>query len=121
MHYENLDVYKLAFRLALDIHQLSNSSSFPKNEQYGGLADQIRRSSKSICANIAEGLTKQGSATEERRFLGIAAGSCEETRVWLDFAGHLGFIEKERVLGLRDDYLNVVKMIHSLMRRREKQ
>ena len=50
--FEDLDVFQRAYKISLEIHTLS--MEFPKREQYG-LADQVRRASKSICANIAEG------------------------------------------------------------------
>ncbi len=78
--YEDLDVFKSAFTLSVEIHRVS--LEFPKIEQYA-LADQLRRSSKSICANIAEGFGKQQlSKLEFRRFLLMALGSSEETSVW---------------------------------------
>lgn len=61
----DLQVYKKAFSAAVRIHQASEK--WPKHELYGGLADQIRRASKGICANLVEGLAKVGSA-EQRRF-----------------------------------------------------
>ena len=52
--YDDLDVFKRAYALSIVLHRAS--LSFPKIEQYGGLADQLRRSSKSVAALIAEGL-----------------------------------------------------------------
>jgi 23S rRNA-intervening sequence protein len=59
MGFEDLAVFKLAYRLSLEIHRAS--LSFPAVEQYA-LGDQLRRASKSICANLAEGFGKQGVA-----------------------------------------------------------
>ena len=65
--FEDLEVFKRAYRVSLDIHRVS--LAFPKIEQYA-LADQVRRASKSICANLAEGFAKQRrSPAEYRRFL----------------------------------------------------
>lgn len=64
--FRDLIVYQNAYRLSLEIHKAT--LGFPKMEQYG-LADQMRRSSKSICGNIAEGFAKQRrSSAEFRRF-----------------------------------------------------
>ena len=61
--YEDMEVFKRAYALSLTLHQVS--LTFPKIEQYGGLADQLRRSSKSVAALIAEGFGKQrGSKVE---------------------------------------------------------
>ena len=68
---EDLEVFRRAYRLSLEIHKAS--LEFPRIEQFA-LADQLRRSSKSICANLAEGFAKQiYSAAEYRRYLRSAA------------------------------------------------
>jgi four helix bundle protein len=114
--YEELEVYRTAYRTALLLHKLS--LDFPKFEQFGGLADQIRRASKSICANLAEGESKLSSTIEEQRFLRMALGSCEETRVWLQFAGDLGYLSAEMAKTHRATYAQIARMLHGLMRRR---
>ena len=71
--FRDLDVYQRAYRVSLDVHKVT--LGFPKMEQYA-LANQMRRASKSICANIAEGFAKQrASPAEFRRYLMIAVGS----------------------------------------------
>ncbi|MBI1308844.1 MAG: four helix bundle protein [Proteobacteria bacterium] len=92
MKYNQLEVYKKAFTLALEIHTLAEV--WPQKEQMRGLADQIRRASKGICANIAEGLGRTGDA-EQKRFLNMAAGSASEVEVWLEFAVALKYISPE--------------------------
>jgi four helix bundle protein len=78
--FEDLAVFKLAYRLSLEIHRAS--LDFPAIEQRA-LAEQIRRASKSICANLAEGFGKQvASPPEFKRFLAMAIGSADEMRVW---------------------------------------
>ena len=57
--FEDLEVFKKSYRISLEIHRLS--LDFPKHEQLRGLADQIRRASKGICANIAEGYVSKVS------------------------------------------------------------
>ena len=54
--FEDLEVFKKAYRVSLEIHEAS--LRYPKYEQYSGLADQMRRASKGICANIAESYGK---------------------------------------------------------------
>jgi four helix bundle protein len=74
--FEDLEVFQRAYRISLDIHRAS--LDFPKIEQYA-LADQVRRASKAICANLAEGFAKQRrSSAEYRRFLQMAIGSADE-------------------------------------------
>ncbi len=77
--FEDLDVFQRAYRISLEVHR--KSLAFPTIEQRA-MADQVRRASKSICANIAEGFAKQGrSAAEFKRYLAMATGSSDEMRV----------------------------------------
>ena len=65
---EDLDVFKRAYALSIELHRAS--LNFPKIEQYAGLADQLRRASKSVCGMIAEGVGRQNRSTAEfRRYL----------------------------------------------------
>jgi four helix bundle protein len=112
--FEDLKVFKLAYRLALEVHRAS--LGFPAVEQYG-LADQVRRASKSICANIAEGVGKQaGSPAECGRFLAMALGSADEMRVWLRFCLDLGYIDVAAWQRWRDAYQEVAQMLQGLRR-----
>ena len=60
--FENLEVFRKAYKVSLEIHK--KTLVFPKEEQYG-LADQMRRASKSICANLAEGYAKRAASNAE--------------------------------------------------------
>jgi four helix bundle protein len=112
--FEDLKVFKLAYRLALELHRAS--LGFPAVEQYG-LAEQVRRASKSICANIAEGIGKQAASPAEcRRFLAIALGSADEMRVWLRFCLDLGYIDAATWQRWRDAYRDVAQMLQGLRR-----
>jgi four helix bundle protein len=91
LSFEDLEVFKRAYRLSLEVHL--ESLNFPKIEQRA-LGDQIRRASKSIPANIAEGFGKQRqSAAEFKRFLMVAMGSADEMRVWVRYCLDLGYID----------------------------
>ena len=80
---EDLEVYQRAYRAALELHK--HSLNFPRIEQFA-LADQLHRASKSICANIAEGFSRQRSSSADfHRFLVMALGSSDEMKVWLRF------------------------------------
>ena len=114
MPYHRLDVYKKSYQLALEIHKLS--LKFPKQEQYE-LAQQLRRSSKSIAANIAEGMGKQESQADVRRYIRIAVGSCDESRVWLEFSRDLGYISKKMQHDLDERYKEVGRMLQGLIKR----
>ena len=98
---ENLGIYKMAYRLMIEIHRLT--LSFPKIEQYGGIVDQLRRSSKSITANIVEGFGKQHFFSGEfQRMLVYAIASCDETILWIKTARDLSYLRDD----IADRYLN---------------
>ena len=109
---EDLEVYRRAYRLSLEVHRAS--LELPRIEQFA-LADQLRRSSKSICANLVEGFAKQSrSAAEYRRSLTVAIGSSDETQLWLRYCVDLGYVEE--VVGRRwiADYVEISKMLQGL-------
>ena len=110
--FEDLEVFKRAYRLALEVHK--SSLGFPAVEQRG-LGDQMRRASKSICGNIAEGFGKQrNSKLEFKRFLRIAIGSADELRVWSRFCLDLGYIDEACWKRWRDEYKLIAQMLQSL-------
>ena len=109
---EDLEVYRRAYRLSLEVHRAS--LELPRIEQFA-LADQLRRSSKSVCANLVEGFAKQSrSAAEYRRYLTVAIGSSDETQLWLRYCVDLGYVEE--VVGRRwiADYVEISKMLQGL-------
>ena len=108
--FEDLDLFKRAYKISLEIHKLTKN--FPKDEQFS-IADQLRRSSKSICANLAEGFARQVASKKEfKRYILIALGSSDETRVWLRYCLDLGYIEKEKWESLSAEYKEISKMLH---------
>ena len=109
---EDLEVYRRAYRVSLEVHRAS--LELPRIEQFA-LADQLRRSSKSVCANLVEGFAKQSrSAAEYRRYLTVAIGSSDETQLWLRYCVDLGYVEE--VAGRRwiADYVEISKMLQGL-------
>jgi four helix bundle protein len=110
--FEDLEVFQRAYRLALEVHK--TSLKFPAVEQRV-LGDQVRRASKSICGNIAEGFGKQrNSKVEFRRFLRIATGSADEMRVWVRFCLDLGYIDDVCWKRWRDEYQTIARMLQTL-------
>ena len=114
MPYHNLDVYRKAYALALDIHK--TTLEFPKVEQYE-LASQLRRASKSIAANLAEGMGKQSSRGEVRRFVQMAIGSCDECRVWLEFSRDLGYLDRKQQREFDDRFNEIGRMLRGVQKR----
>ena len=109
---EDLTVYQKAYSISLEIHRAS--LLFPKIEQFA-LADQMRRASKSICANLAEGFGKQsGSTAEFKRFLMMAMGSADEMRVWVKYSEDLGYIPAKQAIAWRAEYQVIAKMLNGL-------
>ena len=112
MPFHRLDVYRKAYELSLTIH--GESLRLPKFEQYE-LASQVRRSTKSICANMAEGLGRQTSPKEVVKFLRISLGACDQTRVWLEYARDLKYLDPGAFQGLYDGYCEVGRMLNGLI------
>ena len=101
--FEDLEVFRRAYRASLDLHRAS--LQFPKVEQFAGLADQMRRASKSICGNIAEGYGKRRRSNAEfKRYLLMAIGSADEMQVWLRYCADLEYIDQKSCERWRDEY-----------------
>jgi four helix bundle protein len=116
---EDLEVFKRAYALSLDLHRAS--LDLPKIEQYGGLADQLRRASKSVCSLIVEGSGRQsGSPREFVRYLAMAVGSAEEARLWCRYAADLGYVEVARANAWREELGHVIRMLQGLRSRVER-
>lgn len=112
--FEEVKAFKRAYRLSLEVHR--RSLTWPREEQRG-LADQVRRSSKSICANLAEGFGKQAlSAKEFNRFIFMAIGSCEEMRVWCRYCLDLGLVDEPTWRRWSEEYHEIAKMLQGLSR-----
>ena len=93
---------------------VASSLELPRIEQFA-LADQLRRASKSICANLTEGFAKQShSAAEYRRYLVTAMGSSDETQLWLRYCVDLGYIDEERGKRWVADFAEISRMLRGL-------
>ena len=90
--FKHLTAYQKAFQQACNIFDLS--LSFPKAEQYS-LTDQVRRSSRSVCANFAEAYRKRDYHKHFLLKITDCLGENSETLVWLDFALHCKYINTE--------------------------
>lgn len=112
--HEDLDVYKLAFDAAMQIFEVTKK--FPKEETYA-LTDQIRRSSRSICSNIAEAWRKRRYAGSFVHRLNDAEAEAAETQTWLNFAKECEYLTQQQVDELHQTYDHIigklVKMIHN--------
>ena len=110
--FTDLTVYQKAYEQSLEIHH--QTMKYPQYEQYE-LGSQMRRASKGICANIAEGFGKQNvSKAEFKRFLLMAMGSADEMRVWARYSLDLGYIAPNQWSSWNRSYQDIAKMLNGL-------
>ena len=109
--FRDLKVYQLAYKLAMEIFHLSKS--FPKEEKHS-LTDQLRRSSRSVCANLAEGYRKKRYPKHFTLKITDADAEASETTVHLDFAKDCGYLSQEEHRSLLDRYDEVGRMLGSM-------
>ena len=111
---EDLEVFGRAYRLSLEVHRMS--LEFPRIEQFA-LADQVRRASKSICANLAEGFGRQRlSRPEFGRFLMMAIGSADEMQVWTLYCRDLGYVDTDMAERWQGEYREIARMLSGVHR-----
>jgi four helix bundle protein len=103
----DLQVFQRAYAISLEVHRAS--LNWPQIEQYA-LADQIRRASKSICVNLAEGFAKRVySQAEFKRFLLMSLGSSDEMQIWSRYVADLGYIEVRQAEGWQAEYREIFR------------
>ncbi len=115
--YRDLKVYKLSYQLALEVYKITKT--FPQEEKYA-LVDQIRRSSRSVPANLAEAWKKR---RYEKAFISKlidCAGEAGETEVWLDFSKDFKYIDIEKYNKLMDGYDEVNRMLYGMIDKADK-
>jgi four helix bundle protein len=117
MDFKKLIAYQKAFNLALSIFEISKS--FPKEETYS-LTDQIRRSSRSVNANLAEAYRKRRYPKHFISKLTDADGENSETSTWLDFAFACKYISNEQHISLSNQVIEVGKLINYMINNPEK-
>ena len=115
--HKELRVYQLAFSSAMEIYRLSKN--LPIAERYS-LTDQIRRSSRSVCANITEAWRKRQYPKYFEFKLSDSEGEAAETQNWLDFAFACEYIDQEIYEDLFQKYDNIIGMIVKMSTNSEK-
>ena len=114
---ENLIVFQKSMKLAMLIFEISKT--FPSEEKYS-MIDQIRRSSRSVCANLGEAYRK---SRYEAHFISKLSDSDmenTETQIWLDFAQKCNYISKEQFLELHEISLEIGRMIDFMVQNPKK-
>lgn len=117
MDFKNLLAYQKAFQLSMQIFEISKS--FPKEERYS-LTDQIRRSSRSVCANLAEAYRKRIYPKHFISKLTDSDGENSETDVWLDFALACKYISDENYILLNSQSTEIGKLINFMINNPDK-
>lgn len=110
----DLEVYRLAFDTAMEIFEISKG--FPKEEKYS-LTDQIRRSSRSVCSNLAEAWRKRRYKAVFVNKLSDAEQEAAETQTWLEFALKCNYIDKQTFETLDNKYEHVFAMLITMERK----
>ena len=103
--HRELEVYVLSFQTAMKIFEISKG--FPKEETYS-LTDQIRRSSRSVCANLAEAFRKRRYPKSFVSKLSDSESEAAETQTWLDFSLSCEYITKLEYNALFETYDNIL-------------
>lgn len=117
MSFKTLLAYQKAFELSMEIFELSKL--FPKEETYS-LTDQIRRSSRSICTNIAEAYRKRAYQKHFISKLTDADSENSETQVWIDFSNSCNYINIKLQQNLTTKSIEVGKLINFMIANPEK-
>jgi four helix bundle protein len=115
--FRDLIVYQKAYKLAMEIFEISKS--FPKEEKYS-LTDQIRRSSRSVTSNIAEAWAKRHYIKSFVNKLTDSLGEECETEVWLDYSRDTKYITHQMHSELMKEYDEVRKILISIINNPEK-
>lgn len=115
--FKSLIVYRKAYQLALEVFHLSKK--FPPEEKYA-LTDQIRRASRSICANIGEGYRKRIYPKHFTTKMSDADGECSETVIWLNFAKDCGYLIESEFERLEIGYEEIGRMLGAMIENPEK-
>ncbi len=110
-HFRDLDVYQKAFRAAMRIYEITKS--FPAEERYS-LVDQIRRSSRSVCSNLAEAWRKRKYTAVFKNKLTDSMQEASETQSWLEFCVACHYIERSLFDELDNEYEGIISMINAM-------
>jgi four helix bundle protein len=109
-----LEAYRLAFDAAMEIFEITKS--FPIEEKFS-LTDQIRRSSRSVCTNLAEGWRKRRYKAVFINKLSDAEQEAAETQTWLEFALKCNYIDEHIFRKLDEKYEHIFAMVYNMERK----
>lgn len=112
VRHQDLEVYQKGFEAAMQIFEMSKQ--FPQEETYS-LTDQIRRSSRSVCANLAEAWRKRRYEAAFISKLSDSEAEAAETQTWLEFAVRCRYLDTEKGRALFRAYDEIIAMLVSLI------
>ncbi len=115
--HKELDVYRLAYNISMEIFQVT--SKLPKDENYS-LVSQIRRSSRSVCANLAEAFRKRRYEKAFIAKLSDAEAEAAETQVWIDYMKGCNYISDDVHAHLFNEFENIIGEIVNMIIHPEK-
>lgn len=111
-----MQVYRAAMDAAMQIFEITKA--FPTEEKYA-MVNQIRRSSRSVCANLAEAWRRRRSAAHFRSKLNDAESEAEETRVWIEFAACCNSLKRKDARALYETYDKILGQLVNMIRNAE--
>lgn len=116
-NFKETRLYKLAFELAINVFEISKP--FPKEEQYS-LTDQIRRSLRSVCTNLAEAYRKKQYPAHFVAKVSDSDMENSETNVWLNFSIACNYLAKEKYDAMLRRHEEIVRMLNHMMNNPDK-
>jgi four helix bundle protein len=112
--HRDLEVYRLAFEAAMQVYRLTQA--FPMEERYS-LTDQLRRSSRSVCANLAEAWRKRRYEAGFVAKLNDSEAEAAETQVWIEFAVERSYLDRRAARELYRTYNQILgKLVRVISR-----
>jgi four helix bundle protein len=110
-HFRDLEVYRRAFDAAMQIFEVTKK--FPPEERFS-MVDQIRRSSRSVCANLAEGWRKRRYSAVFKNKITDSMQEASETQCWLEFCLACRYIKQDVFDKLNNEYEQLIAMLNSM-------
>ena len=110
-HFRDLEVYQKAFKAAMRIYEITKS--FPNEERYS-LVDQIRRSSRAACSNLAEAWRKRKYEAVFKNKLTDSMQEASETQCWLEFSLACNYVTEGLFEDLDNEYEEIISMINAM-------
>jgi len=116
-HFRDLEVYQKAFQASMNIFNMTRG--FPAEERYS-LVDQVRRSSRSVCTNLAEAWRKRKYIAVFRNKLTDAMQEASETQSWLEFCSACNYIEEKLFHTIDEEYEVIISMLNAMEKNADK-